>query len=78
MSERAKRSPQSANTDGWAASGSFLGSILAGTLLGYFADRWLGTEPWLVVVGIIAGSYSGFMTLYRRSEPLEEVKRERP
>jgi ATP synthase protein I len=77
MSEKAPKSTPN-NAEGWAASGSFLGSILAGTLLGYLADRWLGTEPWLVVLGIVAGSYSGFMALYRKSAHLDEVKRERP
>jgi ATP synthase protein I len=50
--------------DGWMKAGSFLNSILAGALLGYYADRWLGTEPWLVVTGIVLGSYSGFLRIW--------------
>lgn len=50
--------------DGWMKAGSFLNSILAGALLGYFADRWLGTEPWLVITGIVLGSYSGFLRIW--------------
>ncbi len=46
--------------EGWVVGGSFFGSIMAGFLLGYLADRWLGTDPWLTVIGIIAGSVSGF------------------
>ena len=64
-------------TSGWAASGTFFGSILSGTLLGYFADRWLGTEPWLVVIGIIVGSYSGFMRMWTYSKRMEDAPRER-
>jgi F0F1-type ATP synthase assembly protein I len=64
-------------TSGWVASGAFLGSILSGALLGYLADRWLGTEPWLVVIGIIVGSYSGFMTMWKYSKHMEDVPRER-
>jgi ATP synthase protein I len=45
-------------------SGSFLESILAGALLGYLLDWWLGTEPWLVIIGIVLGSYSGFMRIW--------------
>lgn len=56
---------------------SFVSSILAGTLLGYFADLWLGTEPWLVVTGILVGSYSGFMRVWKYSEKMEEDPRER-
>ena len=45
-------------------AGSFLNSILAGALLGYLLDLWLGTEPWLVITGIVLGSYSGFLRLW--------------
>lgn len=58
--------------EGWLHGGGFLGSILSGTLLGYLADRWLGTEPWLVVTGILLGSYSGFMKLWHYSKQMDE------
>ena len=48
----------------WSRAGSFLESILAGALVGYLLDLWLGTEPWLVITGIILGSYSGFMRIW--------------
>ena len=51
------------------AGGSFFGSIASGTLLGYFADRWLDTAPWLVVIGAALGAYSGFMRLMTMSNP---------
>ncbi len=63
--------------EGWIEGGSFLGSILAGTLLGYLADQWLGTEPWLIVVGILVGAYSGFMRIWHYSKRIEEDPRER-
>lgn len=50
----------SALDEGWVQGGSFLSSILAGALLGYLLDLWLGTDPWLVVAGIVLGSYAGF------------------
>lgn len=68
---------QSALNDGWLHGGSFLGSILAGMLLGYFADMWLGTDPWLVVTGIILGSYSGFMNMWQYSKRMEDLPRDR-
>lgn len=64
-------------SEGWIEGGSFLSSILAGTLLGYLADQWLGTEPWLVVVGILAGAYSGFMRVWHYSKKMEDDPRER-
>jgi len=57
--------------------GSFASSVLAGALLGYLADRWLGTAPWLVVIGIVLGSYSGFMRMWHYSKRLEEEIRDR-
>lgn len=50
--------------EGLRDGSSFLGSILAGTLLGYLGDRWLGTDPVLVVSGIIIGSVSGFYQMW--------------
>jgi F0F1-type ATP synthase assembly protein I len=62
----------SALNDGWMRAGSFASSIIAGTLLGYFADRWLGTDPWLVVVGVVVGAYSGFMKMWQYMKELDE------
>jgi F0F1-type ATP synthase assembly protein I len=50
----------------------FFSTILAGFLLGYFGDMWLGTDPVLVVLGIIAGFVIGFWrmwTLANRDTP---------
>ena len=33
----------------------FAGSVLGGLVLGYYLDRWLGTSPWLVLVGTLGG-----------------------
>lgn len=57
--------------------GSFFNSILAGTLLGYAADHFLGTEPWLVIIGIVVGSYSGFMRVWQFSKKIDENPRGR-
>ena len=60
----AHRGAASAVADGWVAGGSFFGSIMAGALLGWLADRWLGTDPWLVVAGIALGSVSAFVRMW--------------
>ncbi len=62
---------------GWTASGSFLGSILSGTLLGYLVDLWLNTRPWFIVIGIIAGSYAGFVTMWNLAKKADEPQRSR-
>lgn len=41
----------------------FLGIIGAGAVVGYTADRWLGTEPWAVVLCTLAAVVGGFVHL---------------
>ena len=60
----AHRAATSAVADGWVAGGSFFGSIMAGTLIGWLGDRWLSTEPWLLVAGIALGSANGFYRMW--------------
>ncbi len=57
--------------EGWNVGGSFFGSIISGTLLGYFLDGWLGTDPWLVVLGIVLGAYTGFLRVWHYSKRME-------
>lgn len=45
-------------------SAGFFSSIMAGLLLGFFADRVLDTYPLAVVLGIIAGSAVGFWRMW--------------
>ena len=40
-------------------------SVLIGTFMGYWADKWLGTKPWLLIVGFILGAAAGFRNLFR-------------
>jgi ATP synthase protein I len=53
-------------------SGALIGAVMALSssivsclIAGWVLDRWLGTSPWLIVVGIIVGSVAGFMHLIR-------------
>ena len=48
------------------AGGDFFGAIMAGLLLGLGGDYLFGTKPILVVTGIVAGSITGFYTMYRQ------------
>lgn len=60
--------------EGWIHGSSFVSSILSGALLSYLADMWLGTGPWLVTVGILAGSYSGFVNMWNWSKETEDAQ----
>lgn len=33
----------------------FSSSVIGGLALGYYLDRWLGTHPWLFLVGTFGG-----------------------
>ena len=41
-------------------------AILLFTFVGQWLDRRLGTEPWLLLVGVFTGAGGGFYSIYRR------------
>jgi F0F1-type ATP synthase assembly protein I len=47
------------------ASYTLIGAILLLGGLGYLADSWLGTEPWLLLLGLVLGLVIGFYELAR-------------
>ena len=40
-------------------------SIAVGLFMGYFLDKLLGTDPWLLIVFTLFGVASGFLSLFR-------------
>lgn len=65
-------------TGDFSAAGDFFGSIMAGFLLGLGLDWVFSTRPLFVVLGIVLGSVSGFLAMYRfalRSEEREAQRR---
>ena len=40
-------------------------STLIGAGGGYALDRWLGTAPWLMIVGLLLGMIAGFREMLR-------------
>lgn len=48
-----------------SAGTAFAGSVIGGTLLGYYLDAWLGTGPWLLIAGVILGTVGAITWLYR-------------
>jgi ATP synthase protein I len=40
-------------------------STVLGYVGGYYLDRWLGTEPWLGLAGLLLGVAAGFVNLFR-------------
>jgi ATP synthase protein I len=54
----------------YAAAFSLFAGVIAGMILGWILDRWLGTKPWLLVLGLILGAAAGFYEFIRTSSKL--------
>ncbi len=46
-------------------------SIIAGALIGWGLDSWLGTKPWLLILFLFLGVGAGFMSVYRINNKLD-------
>lgn len=47
----------------------FVGAVVVGGLIGWQADIWLNTKPWLLVVFLGLGVAAGFWNVYRVTKP---------
>ena len=45
-------------------------ATVVGTGLGYGLDRWLGTAPWLLIVGVFLGATAGILAIFRMAKNL--------
>ncbi|MGA8170081.1 MAG: AtpZ/AtpI family protein [Methylocystis sp.] len=56
----------------------FVAAIIVGAFIGWRADTWLGTKPWLLVLFLGLGTAAGFWNIYRiaarKASPYEEGK----
>jgi ATP synthase protein I len=55
---------------------TFVVSTAGATLAGYFADRWLGSSPWLTLAGLAVGIAAGFRNLFRSIKQVEGQERD--
>lgn len=58
----------------------FSGAVIGGLIVGYYLDDWLGTGPWLVLVGTLGGLATAvirILALIKRFERLREEGRDR-
>jgi ATP synthase protein I len=51
----------------YAAALSLFAAVVAGLIVGWLLDRWLGTTPWLLVTGIVLGAAAGFYEFIRQT-----------
>lgn len=65
---------------GWAMTSEFISAVLVWMGIGWLLDRWLDTDPWLLVAGIVLGFVLGTWLLFLRANEVgraEEAKRPR-
>jgi len=56
----------------------FSGSVLGGLIGGYYLDEWLGTKPWLLLIGVFGGLATAvvrLLALTRRFQRIRDAKR---
>jgi ATP synthase protein I len=46
-------------------------ATVIGLVAGHYADRWLGTSPWLMLLGLALGIAAGFVSLFRTARAAE-------
>lgn len=54
----------------YAAAIALFASVLSFLGVGWLLDRWLGTSPWFLVVGIVLGSGFGLYEFVRITSKL--------
>lgn len=51
----------------YGAAISLFAAVVAGLIVGWLLDRWLGTNPWLLVTGIVLGAAAGLYEFIRQT-----------
>ena len=47
-------------------------SIAIGLFIGYYLDKWLHTHPWMLIIFLLFGVISGFVSLFRELNRLKD------
>lgn len=53
-------------------------SVVIGIVGGYWVDRWLGTTPLFIIVGVVLGTTVAFYGLYQMVKPLMGDQKQGP
>ncbi len=60
-----------AMSHGFRMVADFVAAIIVGGLIGYFADYWLGTKPWLLMLFLIFGFIAGVRNTMRTYQRMQ-------
>ena len=50
---------------------------IGGLILGYYLDEWLGTKPWMVLVGTFAGLGTAVIRMIALTKRFQQIRDER-
>ena len=70
----AKREPDSSYRTGQLVLSHLVGAPAGGFLIGLLLDRWLGTQPWLMLTMLFLGFAAGFANVIRISNARPDQK----
>jgi ATP synthase protein I len=69
-SDREKEETNRKSGIAYAAALTLFACVASLTGVGWLLDRWLGTKPWLLVIGIVLGAVVGFYQFIRLTSKL--------
>ncbi|MFL6727064.1 MAG: AtpZ/AtpI family protein [Sphingomicrobium sp.] len=64
----AKPQPDSSYQAGQLVLSNLIGAPAGGFVIGFVLDKWLGTQPWLLLIMLFLGFVGGFMNVMRISK----------
>lgn len=72
-----ERARQTADRRGLSAglriATEILAALVVGTGAGIVLDRWLGTTPWLLILGFVLGCAAAFLNVLRTGQELDRA-----
>jgi ATP synthase protein I len=68
----AKKSEQNRVALAFSVGAMITANVIGGIIVGYLLDRWLSTSPWMIVTGLILGTISAFIGIYRIMRKMDE------
>lgn len=55
-------------SNGMRAGAELVGAIMAGGLIGWGLDSWLGTKPFMLIIFLLLGVCTGFYNVWRTTQ----------
>ncbi len=52
----------------------FSSAVIGGLILGYYLDEWLGTKPWLTMLGTFAGLGTAVVRMIALTRRFQQIR----